>query len=128
MKQQLPFREHVYAITIPNISGYRIHFVFSNDIHKSWLKRFNTKDREYLDQAAALHSATDGGHSWLFFKENVGVSSFVHECWHAVYALLKWAGIAIDNNELIAYTLGYVVSRGQTFQTLNDAKLKARKQ
>lgn len=123
MKIKPQFRERSYSVKIPNILGYKIHYVFSNDIQRSWLKRFDTQEPDWLHQAAGLHSGTESGHSWMFFPEDVGVSIMVHECWHAVYALMKWAGIPIDNNELIAYTLGFVVSSGQKFQQINDYRL-----
>lgn len=120
------FRDKVYTIQIPNIAGYKIHFVFSNDIQESAAKRWHV-DPEHVSNAAALHHGTEAGHSWLVFKEDVGVSIMVHECWHAVYAMLTWADIPIDNNELIAYTLGYVVSSGQRLQQVNDARLRRRR-
>ena len=123
----LPFREKVFTIRIPNIAGYRIHFIFSNDIVKSASKRYDT-DEKHLAGASAFHHGTEGGHSWLFFKEDAGCSVTVHECWHAVYAMLKWAGIEIDNNELIAYTMGYVVAMAQLSQTKNDLVILKEKQ
>lgn len=128
MKPAPPFREHVYAIELGNLGHYKIHFVFSNDILQSYLKRFEPlRGREYLETAAAMHQGTERGHSWLFFKESVGVSVMVHESWHAVYTMLSWAGIPIENNELIAYSLGYIVSSGQKFQTRNDARIRRMK-
>jgi hypothetical protein len=119
----VPFRDKVYTKIVPNIAGYKIHFVFSTNIQRSALKRWNA-NVSYVALAAALHHGTEDGHSWIILKENVGVAIMVHECWHAVYALLEWAGIPIDNNELVAYTIGWVVSSGQHFQQVNDARLK----
>lgn len=119
--------EKDYRIKINNL-GYTVHIIFSNDIKASWLKRFNTDEtgREMLDDAGGLHTVSGGGHSFVILPKDVGVASMCHECWHAVYAMFKWAGIPLDNNELVAYTLGYVISEAQAAQTKNDRRLKCR--
>lgn len=124
-----PFVEHAYVFAIPNVGGYKIHFVFTTSVQKSWLKRFTTDASgiEMLQEAGGLHTTSGGGHSFIILPADVEVMPMVHECWHAVYALLKWAGIPLDNNELIAYTLGWVVSSGQKAQIRNDEKLKVRR-
>jgi hypothetical protein len=124
------FVEHAYVIKIPTIGGYKIHFIFSNSVQKSWLKRFNTdaKGVAMLEDAGGTHTQSGGGHSFIILPWNVGVASMVHECWHAVYALLNWAGIPLDNNELIAYMIGWIVSSGQQAQVKNDKKRKVKLQ
>lgn len=116
--------EHEYSVEVNNF-GYSIHFVFTDSPQRSWLKRFNTDESgmAMLKDAAGTHTIQAGGHSFIILPWDCGVKDMVHECWHAVYALLKWAGIPLDNNELIAYTLGFIISEGQTFQIRNDKKL-----
>ena len=118
------FIQHESSVKINNL-GYTVHFVFTNNIQKAWLSRFNTDATGIgmLHEAAGIHSVSTGGHSYIILPWDVGVQHMVHECWHAVYAMLQWAGIPLDNNELVAYTLGFIISEGQTAQIRNDIKL-----
>lgn len=122
-KHPAEFIQHESSIKVNNL-GYVIHFIFTNNIQKAWLSRFNTdtKGAKMLADAAGLHTAKDS-HSYVILPWDVGVKDMVHECWHAVHAMLDWAGIPLDNNELVAYTLGFVISEAQSAQIKNDVKL-----
>ena len=83
---------------------------------KSILKERNTPanikrfDGRFDYDGAGLYSFNqDKGVGTIFLVYNTDAGTIAHECWHCVKRMFEYVGAHLDN-ELVAYTLGYLVN------------------
>jgi len=98
-------RTHRHIIQFPIFSGYKIHVVFTSDIAAA-VKRV-TKAEAPPDCAAWTVQDSEG-FSTIILSHHPNAEVVAHESFHAIYALMKWAGAALEE-EVVAYHLGHVV-------------------
>jgi hypothetical protein len=113
--KQSRHKDYEKVIKFPIFSHYKVHIIFSDDIRKSKKVRYGSD--EFADGASAVHCHDSDGHSHCIY--DIGKSctgTIAHESWHAVWAMLKWAGVEIEN-EVVAYHLGYIVQATTDFWT-----------
>lgn len=110
-------KEKTHTIYFP-MYGYKINIVITSDILYSRNKRqdeigepFNNKH-----QPLGLHSYhNEYGISFIFLNPNSGAGTTAHECNHAVYRMFRWIGAVDVDEEIISYTLGYIVQEIDNF-------------
>src|SRR5271157_3190142 len=118
------YGDYERRVFFPIFSDYELHVVFTQNIVESRKARYGCSGAS--GDAGAMHSMAAGGHAHLFFKIGNSPSGIIaHECWHAIYGLMKeWAGVDHFDNETIAYHLGYLVQKVNDFRNdLIDANL-----
>ena len=102
------FNDYEEVVTFGVYSNYRIHIIYTDSIPRSSKARYGSEGR--TENAAAYHRQAGGGHSHVFFTERWEPGVIAHECFHAIWAMLKeWAGVVDMDNEIIAYHLGFLV-------------------
>jgi len=97
-------------------SDFKIHIIFSNDLAKSRIARYDTAGVAADSSTEALFTRGAGGYGHLFFKHDACARVIAHECWHAIWWMMTWAGVKDWDNETLAYHLGYLVGRASEFQ------------
>lgn len=96
------------------VFGYEIKVVSSNDIMKAMQKFKHTKniDVEEHDSSAALSvHVSKEPLTYIFVPHRITLEMMVHEAFHAVRRMLKYHSINTDDNEIVAYHLGYLVQQ-----------------
>jgi hypothetical protein len=99
-----------------HVFGYAVFVVFTTDIPKSVLARYNKIQAE--PSFHAMHCREAGNpYSHLFFKiGDATPGTIAHESWHAVrYLLDDWTGCGLGN-ENVAYHIGYLVDSISVFR------------
>lgn len=110
----MKLKEKVRLVNFP-VYSYRINIVISNDIIGSRSKRSKELGSEYsasLDDkyVTGMHSYRDGEfESFIFMKLPLIPDTVAHECFHAVSRMFKSKGEFTPGEEVMAYTLGYLV-------------------
>ena len=110
MKHGNERRTHV---KFPVFQNYDIEVVVAKDPHRARKVR-NHKYGVFPDKFYAIHAYNNNGSAVLIFPPEVGVVVIAHECWHAVRAMMEWAGVSLDN-ECVAYHLGYLTQKVYDF-------------
>lgn len=93
---------------------YTVHVVVTNDVIKSGRKRDQTLAEDAEAEALHIYRKAECA-SYLVFNRNPDLGTVAHECYHCVYRLMRWVGADMDNNEIFAYHLGYLVNVVYTF-------------
>lgn len=105
------------AILDFDVYGYRVTFVFTNDLQRA-RNEYDAVIGKHVEHvgAGAFHSAVDwdnDSQSYLFFKENADAEQIAHEAYHVIARMFRWAGIieSIETTcgEVFAYHLGHLV-------------------
>lgn len=105
-------------------AGYTVHIIFTESLVSSRFARYTTAG-SIDDQTSALHSCTGDGHSHLFLSPEASAEVIAHEAFHAIWAILDWAGVEKYDNETLAYHLGHLVGHVSRFQAkVLDVKSK----
>lgn len=92
--------------------GYKINVVITSDILYSRNKRHVEIGEIFKDKHSplGLHSYhPEYGVSFLFLNPDTGIGTVAHECNHAVYRMFRWIGAEDVDEEIVSYTLGYIV-------------------
>src|SRR5208337_1705817 len=97
-------------------SDFKVHIIFSNDLAESRIARYDTAGVAADSSTEALFTRGAGGYGHLFFKHDACARVIAHECWHAIWWMMMWAGVKDWDNETMAYHLGYLVGRASEFQ------------
>ena len=97
-------------------SDFKIYIVFTEDLAKSRIRRYETAGLAADSSTAALFTRGAGGYGLLFFKPDASAEVIAHECCHAVWYMFDWAGVKKWDNETLAYHLGYLVGLVSLFQ------------
>lgn len=97
--------------SFPVFSGYKITVVSSNDIKKAIGKFKHTKNVD-VENTEACHIAVENEPlSYIFVPHRITLSQMVHESYHAIRRLMRYHGVNLDDNEVVAYHLGYLVQQ-----------------
>src|SRR5581483_9327451 len=101
------------AILDFDVFGYRVTFVFTNDLQRARDEYDEVIGRHFdATGAGAFHTAVDeamDNRSFIFFKENAQAEQIAHEASHVIFRMLKWAGVVENDSEVFAYHLGHLV-------------------
>jgi len=108
-------------------SDYRVYIVFTDDLAKSRIARYETAGVASESGTAALFTRGAGGYGHLFFKMDAAAGIIAHECVHAIWAMFDWAGVKQWDNETLAYHLGYLVGEASEFQAKVLSKIQRSK-
>lgn len=99
-----------------DVYGYRVTFVFTNDLQRARNEYDKVIGRTFdCGGAGAFHSFADwesDPKSFIFFREDACAEQIAHESAHAVLRMFRWASIKVteqDNGEVFAYHLGHLV-------------------
>jgi hypothetical protein len=104
-------KEKINTIRFP-MYGYEIIVVITSDILHSRNKRQDEIGGPLKDnrQPLGLHSYNpEYSTSFIFLNPNTTIGTIVHEANHAVYRMFRWIGAVDVDEEIISYTLGYIV-------------------
>lgn len=106
------------------IKHFKIDFlrrsvVVSNDVK-------DAPDGAFLERTTAVVFGRDGD-AWLVYKDNITVSTLVHECVHIVHELMRAISQSPEllNDEFEAYLMEYVFSECY-WLLFGDSKMTAR--
>lgn len=109
-----------------NGTGYEIKIVVTKDPGEFVTAKFShlgiTGDGE-----GASHVYASTFESWIILPEDASISTVVHECWHCVYRIMKKIGAEIEN-EVVAYTLGWLTEEATEFLYSTEAYQKKAKE
>ncbi len=106
--------ERSMHVKFPVFSNYDIEIVLATDQYKArskYDKTYGVFDSPFH----SLHSHNRAGKALLVFcQKNLNVSTMAHESFHAVSAMMEWAGVKFDN-ECMAYHIGYLTQKVYDF-------------
>ena len=105
-------KDRVKSWHFPVFHNYEIKVVSSSNIKKAVKKFEHTKNisAEDLEDSHALHFwVKDEDMSYIFLPHKTTISATVHEAYHAIRRMLNVFGVDVDDNEIVAYHLGYMV-------------------
>jgi hypothetical protein len=111
-------RERTKTVKFPVFSSYEVEIVLAQNPRTARTRR----DRTYgvfEGVFHSLHSATGSGKSLIVLMERPKVSEIAHETWHAVCAMMHWAGISFDN-ECMAYHIGFLTQQIYDFANVHS--------
>ena len=108
-----------YNLAFPVFAGYLVTVVFTKNVRKA-LKLLGGKGSKNVG-ACHVTKTNEPGHAWLIFSPNPDPDVIAHECWHCVYALLKYAGAKVED-EVVAYHLGYADGKVHEFLRLEASE------
>ena len=100
-------------IPIP-LYDYRIYVIFTQNLDETVKDLKNkgllAKDQDISSKSTGAFQIRFKNESfcYLIFKDHANSNQITHECYHAVCTMFKWISAAHEE-ELFAYTLGYVV-------------------
>ena len=97
-------------------SDFKVYVVFTEDLAKSRIKRYETAGVASDSDTGALYTRGAGGYGHLFFKTDASAEVIAHECFHALWHMFNWAGVQEWDNETAAYHIGYLVGKVSLFQ------------
>jgi hypothetical protein len=98
-----------HQLRFPVFSNYPVRVVFCDDIIKE-AKRLKLALPSGEAQDEEAYTAIAQGGCMCVFGNDPDAQTIAHEAYHAIVALLKFSG-ANSEEELVAYHLGYLVSR-----------------
>jgi hypothetical protein len=98
-------RTHRHVIKFPIFRGYEVRVSFASDL-KAEAARLNTDEMVAAETAFTLFDAS--GFCHIVLPHNPDSETIAHECFHAVWALMTWAGATLED-EVVAYHLGHIV-------------------
>lgn len=102
------------TIRFPVFSNYQVKVVFTDDVAASKKARYGTDFDTSNASAVHCHDETQGVSHIIFDINRACNGTMAHESWHAIYAMMKWAGAGLEN-EVVAYHLGYLTQRVNDF-------------
>lgn len=93
--------------------GYTVTVIVSDDIHESARRRI--PDMEPNANWGAMTATVNSElHSLIFLPDNVASGTIAHESFHVLWHLMRHIGAEFEN-EVMAYTLGYIVEEVTLF-------------
>ena len=118
-------KEHVKLVRFAVFQNYAVRIILTDDILASRKKLDPLIGQPYDGDGhcSGMHcySKLHDGVSWLLVTPATTPGVVAHECWHAVYRLMQWAG-ANAENEVIAYHLMYLVARVTSWMRVNSRR------
>lgn len=114
MSKRIGKKDRVKSWHFPVFNNYEIKVVSSNDVKRAVKKFEHTRSvsDEDVEDTLALHFwVKDEDISYVFIPHKVKISAVVHECYHAIRRMLNVFGVDVDDNEIVAYHLGYLVQQ-----------------
>lgn len=104
-------KDRTKSFKFPVFCDYEIKVVSTNDFEKTF-KRFKLPFDEDDKTAGALTiHCQDEAISYIFIPYKVSLDLMVHEAYHAIRHMLLKHSVKIDDNEVVAYHLGYLVQK-----------------
>lgn len=116
-KADVEVKEKLHKLDIAPFN-YEVNIVLTENIADSRIKRNRTLgsvSKDDLTGTVALHCAVhDKPISYIFLPFESDIGYVAHECFHCVWRIMKFIG-AEHENEVMAYTLGYLVRQATRF-------------
>lgn len=98
-------RSHRHNLTFPVFAKYKVTVLFTRDIPKA-AARLGV-DASKADAAMTI-TETGTKRAYIVFPLKPDADTVAHEAYHAISAMLAWAG-ATPEEETVAYHIGYLV-------------------
>lgn len=106
--------ERTSMVIFTVLNNYSIELVVTKDVVAARKRRDDIYGEDDSENAAAMHSCDGLGAACLIFsEEHRNITIVAHECYHAIRAMMKWAGIY--DNEAEAYHMGYLTKQVYDF-------------
>lgn len=102
----MKIRTHRHKIKFP-IFGYEIRVSFVNCL-KDEAVRLNADAPGDGDAKALTILNSENPYVHIILQHGAGPGVIAHESFHAIFALMSWAGAVLED-EVVAYHLGHVV-------------------
>lgn len=116
-KTERPQLKETVRTVIIQPYGYRLRIVVTTDLQQTIEKRH----LNVPPNIGAFHAySPDSMCSTIFLPKEVGPGTVAHEAYHCVWNIMENIG-ATHENEVIAYTLGFVVEHVYTTLVKADA-------
>lgn len=106
-------KEKTNTIYFP-MFNYKVEIIITPDILHSRRKRNEEIGEPFKDETspAGLHSYNpDRNTSFIFLNLDTSMGTLTHECNHAIYRMFRWIGAQDVDEEIMSYTLGYLVQQ-----------------
>lgn len=99
-------RSHRHTLVFPVFAKYKVSVLFTRDIPKA-AARLGVE----ASQADAAFTITETGtkRAHIVFPLKPDADTVAHEAYHAICAMLAWAGATSPEEETVAYHIGYLV-------------------
>jgi hypothetical protein len=97
-----------HKLRFPVFGNYPVKIVFCDDIHKEAKRAKHVLPSD--DGSEEAYTAINSSGCTCVFNHTPDAETVAHEAYHAIVALLKFSGASAEE-ELVAYHLGYLVSR-----------------
>ena len=94
-------------IVFPVFNGFQVRVILSSNVENT--ARALHSSAEDCD-AVCITEETKPGMCWLVFEVTPPVDVIAHEAYHAVVAMLQWAG-AKREEEVVAHHVGYLAGK-----------------
>ena len=104
-------KEKVKWVEFP-MYHYIVKIVITTDILHSRNKRAEEIGAKFEEKEspAGLHSYNpDHSTCFIFLNPDTSMSTLSHECNHAIYRMFRYIGAQDVDEEIMSYTLGYLV-------------------
>jgi hypothetical protein len=109
------FGDYETRIKFPMYSNYTMFVVFTDNMVQSRMQRYGSAGAAgECDTNAMVSTCDEGCH--IFFRTHARTGVIAHESFHAISKMLNWIGVKNADEEVIAYTLTYVVDAVAVFQ------------
>lgn len=98
--------------------NYKVHIIKTNNIIKSRKKRQSIIGKFKKingDEFLSGLCSNNGYESYIFLTPTCNINTLVHECYHAVNRIFEWIVAKEVDEEIFAYTLGYLVEETDKF-------------
>lgn len=96
-------RTHRHKVKFPIFQNFTIHVVFTDD----WRAEAVKLNADLTDDSIAW-TVSEGKAAHIIFPHHPDPDVVAHETFHAIWALMKFAGAEMEE-EVVAYHLGHVV-------------------
>jgi len=93
---------------------YKVEIIITADILHSRNKRNEEIGGPFKDETspAGLHSYNpDCSGAFIFLNPDTSMGTLAHECNHAIYRMFRWIEAQDVDEEIMSYTLGYLVQQ-----------------
>jgi hypothetical protein len=118
-----PAYETLRLFTVVGPAPGKVRVIFTHDMIRTATRFGYTK--EEAKSLYAFCALDRPGRPTIVLMLNASLADIVHECGHATFHLLEYAGIPVtyEDNEMYCYTLDFVFERVRLLQERARAKL-----
>lgn len=98
--------------------GYKISFIETNNIIISRKNRDHILGEFKEDSNNKFINGLSSDieyFSFIFLNRNPDINTLVHECYHSICKMFRWINAKDVDEEIFAYTLGYLVEKACKF-------------